>query len=369
MNTSSSCLSNEKSSSENFSYNSSQGMPLDESFDSKLDSKSSLVNNKSKKNKFLSMTIKNGKRLGKRKRKEDNIRKRIKTCALKNIMEKLNKTLTKAGSKYTFKALPQHFIADISRKTNHEVMHLTFKELLEYAYKKLFSDKNYNTKKYNETLFKAAKEKYKINCKTLEYLDSIQETNLKSVWEQIKNTKYVVLLRDFFQSNEFKKSFEKLKEDQNYIDSYKYFAETYVEFFLNYELLEENNTKGPIPNDNTNSEQNIDTPNPELNNINNNVTPNQESNSLPNQDLEINIIIETPYPDPNNSNDNGEPDLEFNPNIFNPHPIRDWLDFPIVSYDDMPLYFLMNEDIDLLESFNSSSEAVIKRENNFLTIL
>ena len=60
--------------------------------------------------------------------------------------------------------------------------------------------------------------------------------------------------------------------------------------------------------------------------------------------------------------------LEFNPNIFNPHPIRDWLDFPIVSYDDMPLYFLMNEDIDLLESFNSSSEAVIKRENIFLTI-
>ena len=126
MNTSSSCLSNEKSSSENFSYNSSQGMSLDESFDSKQDSKSSLVNNKSKKNKFLSMTIKNGKRLGKRKRKEDNIRKRIKTCALKNIMEKINKILTKSGSKYTFKALPQHFIADISRKTNHEVMHLIF---------------------------------------------------------------------------------------------------------------------------------------------------------------------------------------------------------------------------------------------------
>ena len=58
-------------------------------------------------------------------------------------------------------------------------------------------------------------------------------------------------------------------------------------------------------------------------------------------------------PDPNNSSDNDASDLEFNPNIFNPHPIRDWLDFPIVSYDDMPLYFLMNEDIDLLESFNS----------------
>ena len=133
--------------------------------------------------------------------------------------------------------------------------------------------------------------------------------------------------------------------------------------------MEENNAKGPIPNDNTNSEQNIDTPNPELNNINNNVTPNQEFNSLPNQDSEINIIIETPYPDPNNSNDNGEPDLEFNPNIFNPHPIRDWLDFPNVSYKGTPLYYLMSEDIDLLENFNSLFEAGIARENRFLTIL
>ena len=74
-------------------------------------------------------------------------------------------------------------------------------------------------------------------------------------------------------------------------------------------------------------------------------------------------------PDPNNSNDNGEPDLEFNPNIFNPHPIRDWLDFPNVSYNGTPLYYLMSEDIDLLENFNSLFEAGIARENRFLTIL
>ena len=38
-----------------------------------------------------------------------------------------NIKLKKAGSKYTFKAFPKHFIADISKKTNHEVMHLTLR--------------------------------------------------------------------------------------------------------------------------------------------------------------------------------------------------------------------------------------------------
>ena len=239
-------------------------------------------------------------------------------------------------------------------------MHLTLRELIEYTYMKLIKDEKYNKKVHNKTLIKAAKEKYKNNCQVLEYLDSIQEIHLKSVWEQIRNTKYVDLLRDFFQSNEYEKSVEKLKEDKYYIDSYKYFAETYIEFFLNYEPIEENNTNGPKSNDKGKKEQNIDTPIQEPNNINHNVIQNPESNTL----LEIIINNESPSPDPQNLNDNGAPDpnnssdndasdLEFNPNIFNPHPIRDWLDFPIVSYDDMPLYFLMNEDIDLLESFNS----------------
>ena len=170
MNKSSSCLNDEKSSSENLSYTSSEGLPLDESFDSEQDSKSNKSSERSKKNKFLSVKT--------RKRKEDNIRKKIKTSALRNIIKKINKNLTKAGSKYTFKALPQHFIADISRKTNHEVMHLTLRELIEYTYMKLIKDEKYNKKVHNKTLIKAAKEKYKNNCQVLEYLDSIQEIEL-----------------------------------------------------------------------------------------------------------------------------------------------------------------------------------------------
>ena len=164
MNTSSSCLSNEKSSSENFSYNSSQGMSLDESFDSKQDSKSSLVNNKSKKNKFLSMTIKNGKRLGKRKRKEDNIRKRIKTCALKNIMEKLNKTLTKAGSKYTFKALASHVYSPLNSTEGEEaikdpsIVHFSccWPKVWTNGTKNLFKSKEEANSKSNVTVDSAA---------------------------------------------------------------------------------------------------------------------------------------------------------------------------------------------------------------------
>ena len=120
MNNSSHCLSDGKSNSEIVSDIFSEGMPLDESFDLEQNSKSNKPSKKSKKNKFLSVKT--------RKRKEDNIRKKIKTSALRNIIKKINKNLTKAGSKYTFKALPQHFIADISRKTNHEVMHLTLRE-------------------------------------------------------------------------------------------------------------------------------------------------------------------------------------------------------------------------------------------------
>ena len=80
MNKSSSCLNDEKSSSENLSYTSSEGMPLDESFDSEQDSKSNKSSERSKKNKFLSVKT--------RKRKEDNIRKKIKTSALRNIIKK-----------------------------------------------------------------------------------------------------------------------------------------------------------------------------------------------------------------------------------------------------------------------------------------
>ena len=77
MNKPNSCLSDEKSSSENFSYISSESMPLEENL--KKDAKSKNV---TKKYKFISILA------TQRKRKEDNIRKKIKTSALKAIIKK-----------------------------------------------------------------------------------------------------------------------------------------------------------------------------------------------------------------------------------------------------------------------------------------
>ena len=295
MNKPKSCLSDEKSSSENFSYISSESIPLDESLDSKKDSQSKNI---SKTYKFFSVKP--------RKRKEDNIRKKIKTSALKAIIKKINKQLKKAGSKYTFKAFPQHFIADISKKTNHVVMHLTFIELFKYTYQKLINDEIYKSKEYNKTLIDAAKDKYKKNCITIKYLDSNQEENLKSVWESIRNTEYVDLLRDFFNSNEFEKSVVKLKEDKDYINSYKYFAKNFVEFFLNYEPIEGNDTN-----------QRLRSPS--------GITPNHGAN-------------------------NRTSNPEYHPFIFEVEPILVW-DDPIFLVDGM----LPSGDFDLLESLNSFS--------------
>jgi len=78
--------------------------------------------------------IKNNNNVKKRKDKEDNIRKKIKSGFLKKLRNIINNLLKTSGSKYTFEALPLHFIGDISKKTNFEVMNLTYEEIFNYTY-------------------------------------------------------------------------------------------------------------------------------------------------------------------------------------------------------------------------------------------
>ena len=51
-------------------------------------------------------------------------------------------------------------------------MKLTYEELFEYTHKKLINDVEYKAKDYNKKKIKAAEDKYLINKKTLEYLNS-----------------------------------------------------------------------------------------------------------------------------------------------------------------------------------------------------
>ena len=77
---------------------------------------------------------KNNNNAKKRKDKEDNIRKKIKSGFLKKLRNIINNLLKNSGSKYTFESLPLHFIEDISKKTNFEVMNLTYEEIFNYTY-------------------------------------------------------------------------------------------------------------------------------------------------------------------------------------------------------------------------------------------
>ena len=180
-----------------------------------------------------------------RKRKEDDIRKKIKSSFHKYMRLYINKNLKKAGSKYTFENLPQHFIADISKKINSIVMNLTYGDLFKFTKDNLEKDENYKKRETYKNIIGAANKKCNRNKKTLEYLDSNPEISEKSGWNKIKNTLYVDLLRDYFKSDSFKQLIEKLskKEDKAYMDSFKFFSDNYVEFFISYKPNKPNSKK------------------------------------------------------------------------------------------------------------------------------
>ena len=72
-----------------------------------------------------------------RRDKEDEKRKKIKTKIHKFILNYINKNLSKAGSKKFFESFGQYFISDITRETNHAVMELTYVQLFKYIRDKL----------------------------------------------------------------------------------------------------------------------------------------------------------------------------------------------------------------------------------------
>ena len=250
---------------------------------------------------------KNNNNAKKRKDKEDNIRKKIKSGFLKKLRNKINNLLKNSGSKYTFEALPLHFIEDISKKTNFEVMNLTYEEIFNYTYHYTYQkiindekkeleinienkidnkkeldknkkkkvdfkkelDKNKKNKVNNKKELdkniennvdkkeelrqhkikknKVALKKSDKNKKTLDYLNSNPIISERSGWNKIKSMKYIDLLRAYFNSEEFGQSLDEVikKENQNYINKYIFFAKTYITYFQSY------NSNSTIENNST----------------------------------------------------------------------------------------------------------------------
>ena len=223
--------------------------------------------------------IKNNNNVKKRKDKEDNIRKKIKSVFLKKLRNIINNLLKTSGSKYTFEALPLHFVEDISKKTNFEVMNLTYEEIFNYTYhytyQKIINDEKKeleinienkidNKKELDKNIEnnvdkkeelrqhkikknKVALKKSDKNKKTLDYLNSNPIISERSGWNKIKSMKYIDLLRAYFNSEEFGQSLDEVikKENQNYINKYIFFAKTYITYFQSY------NSNSTIENNST----------------------------------------------------------------------------------------------------------------------
>ena len=163
----------------------------------------------------------------KRKYKPDDIRKKIKARFHKSIKNIINENLRKAGSKHLFSFLPQIFISSIARETNHQVLNLTYREILQKDFVNEIDENKYKNKKVDFS-------KYKNNLKVLEYLDNNPEICKNSGFDLISKMKYSDLLEEYFKSEEFQKAINKLREEneeEDYINEYINKAKNYVKFF------------------------------------------------------------------------------------------------------------------------------------------
>ena len=186
----------------------------------------------------------------KRKYKPDDIRKKIKSRFHKAIKNIINDNLKKAGSKYLFSFFPQVFISSIARESNHQILNLTYRELLEKDFISEIDDKKYKNK--NVDLFK-----YNNNLRVLKYLDNNPDICKKSGFDIISNMKYSDLLKEYFISDEFDNAIIRLRkenEDEYYINEYINKAKNYVNFFseLPLKIKGDRKTKNEIEKNNVN---------------------------------------------------------------------------------------------------------------------
>ncbi len=163
----------------------------------------------------------------KRKYKPDDIRKKIKARFHKSIKNIVNENLRIAGSKHLFSFLPQIFISSISREKNHQVLNISYRDLLKKDFLSNIDEKKYKNKRVDLA-------KYKNNLKVLEYLDKNPDICEKSGFDIISKMKYGDLLDEYFKSDEFERAIKKLyldNEEEDYIKEYINKAKSYVKFF------------------------------------------------------------------------------------------------------------------------------------------
>ena len=147
----------------------------------------------------------------------DNIRKKLKRGFFnRGVISKLNAKLKNNGSDSLFEKFQQYFVNDVTRRTNKELMNMTFEEIFEK--KELYQESELKNYEHNFNLVKSKE---------------IQEN------KELKNIlikKLYIIYEDYLNSKEFLIDEINLLRNKNmtneYIERYKYLAKHFIEFVL-----------------------------------------------------------------------------------------------------------------------------------------
>ena len=151
----------------------------------------------------------------KRRENNDNIRKKIKRGFFnKGLIHKLNMILKNQNINSYFEIFQQHFVGDVTKRTNNQLMNMTLEEIFEK--KELYQESELKSYKHNLNLVKSIE---------------IQEN--KEI-KNILNKKLYLIFEEYINSKEFLideiNRLKNKKMDNEYIKRYIYLTKHFIEF-------------------------------------------------------------------------------------------------------------------------------------------
>ena len=150
-----------------------------------------------------------------RKENNDNIRKKIKRGFLNSaLIKRINMIIKNNGGNTFFKKFKQHFVSDVCKKTNRELLNMILEEI--FRKRELYQE--------NELTY------YYHNLKLFESKEIQENDDLKYIF----NLKYFELFEEYINSKEFRideiNRLKKNKMEDLYIQRYINLAKNFIEF-------------------------------------------------------------------------------------------------------------------------------------------
>ena len=151
----------------------------------------------------------------KRRENNDNIRKKIKRGFFNNgLIHKLNIKLKNQNINSYFEIFQQHFVGDVTKRTNNQLMNMTLEEIFEK--KELYQENELKSYKHNFNLVKS------IEIQENKELKNILNKKLYLIFEEYINSKEFLI----DEINRLKNK----KMDNGYIQRYIYLTKHFIEF-------------------------------------------------------------------------------------------------------------------------------------------